>query len=203
MYGLGAKPGVVVGHVAWGILRAGKKKSYAHPAIGCASCQEITQALAAASKWNKDAPLVIEISHSGAASIAGDSLPNGDDSASIAGAIAAGLHVRTLAPMYDVPVILHSSVCRKSQLRWFEGILRADREFFSRSREPLFSSHGLRLWETEGTPFDEDLVSASKSAAKRLNDMGSILEVEIDQRPKGEGSHDGSGPGKLATSEDV
>ena len=40
--------------------------------------------------------------------------------ATIAGSVSLAHHVRTVAPMYDVPVVIHSDHCAKKLLPWFE-----------------------------------------------------------------------------------
>ena len=47
--------------------------------------------------------------------------------ASIAGSIAGALHVRTLAKVYGVPVVLHTDHCAKKLLPWVDGVHRRGR----------------------------------------------------------------------------
>ena len=74
---------------------------------------------------------------------------NGDQKASIAGAIAGAHYIRNVAPAYDIPVILHTDHCAKKLLPWLDGMLDADEAYFKEHNEPLFSSHMIDLSEEE------------------------------------------------------
>lgn len=76
-------------------------------------------------------------------------MANGNQQASIAGAIAAAQYIRSIAPCYDIPVILHTDHCEKKLLPWLDGMLDADEEYFKQHGEPLFSSHMIDLSEEE------------------------------------------------------
>ncbi len=43
----------------------------------------------------------------------------------MAGSVAMALHVRQMAKLYGIPVVLHSDHCAKKLLPWFEGMLKA------------------------------------------------------------------------------
>lgn len=58
-------------------------------------------------------PVMVTFSKGGAQFIAGKGADNSNDKASIAGAIAGALHVREVAKLYGVPVILHTDHCQK------------------------------------------------------------------------------------------
>jgi len=75
------------------------------------------------------------------------------EDAAAAGSVALAMHVRSVAKYYGVPVVLHSDHCAKKLLPWFDGMLKADEEFYAKFGEPLFSSHMLDLSEEpdEGT----------------------------------------------------
>ncbi len=77
-----------------------------------------------------------------------------DKNACAAGAVALALHVRTMAPYYGIPVIMHSDHCAKKLLPWFDGMLEADEAYFAQYGVPLFSSHMLDLSEE---PDDENI----------------------------------------------
>ena len=77
-----------------------------------------------------------------------------DKNSCAAGAVALALHVRTMAPYYGIPVIMHSDHCAKKLLPWFDGMLEADEAYFAQYGEPLFSSHMLDLSEE---PDDENI----------------------------------------------
>ncbi|EEB87752.1 hypothetical protein MPER_14772, partial [Moniliophthora perniciosa FA553] len=66
------------------------------------------------------APIILQVSQGGSAYFAGKGLANDKQQASIAGAIAAAHHIRTVAKHYGVPVILHSDHCAQKLLPWFD-----------------------------------------------------------------------------------
>lgn len=74
---------------------------------------------------------------------------NGDQQASIAGAIAGAHYIRAVAPSYGIPVILHTDHCAKKLLPWLDGMLDEDERYFKEHGEPLFSSHMIDLSEED------------------------------------------------------
>ena len=121
------------------------------------------------------APIIIQISHSGSQFFAGKTLDNGQHQASIAGAIAGAHHVRTLASVYGVPVVLHTDHCAKKLLPWLDGVIEADEAYHRQHGEPLFSTHMIDLSEQ---PLSENLEISARYMA-RLARMGVTLELEI------------------------
>lgn len=121
------------------------------------------------------APVILQLSNGGAAYFGGKSLPNDKQQASVAGAIAAAHYIRSIAPLYGVPVILHSDHCAKKLLPWFDGMLAADEEYFKEHKEPLFSSHMLDLSEE---PKNEN-IALCKEYLQRMAKIGVWLEMEI------------------------
>ncbi|KAG5175791.1 hypothetical protein JKP88DRAFT_203390 [Tribonema minus] len=146
-----------------------------------------------------NSPIIIQVSNGGAAFFAGKSVKNdaAHQQASIAGSIAMALHVRALAKLYGVPVVLHSDHCGRALLRWFEGMLAADAEHFEENGEPLFSSHMLDLSEES----DEENIATCKKYLQRMAPMKLWLEVEIGITGGEEDGVDNSdaGPDKLYT----
>ena len=96
---------------------------------------------------DKKAPIILQASQGGAAYFAGKGVDNKDQSASIAGAVAAAHYVRSIAPAYGIPVVLHTDHCAKKLLPWLDGMLDADEKYFKEHGEPLFSSHMIDLSE--------------------------------------------------------
>lgn len=76
-------------------------------------------------------------------------MANDKQQASIAGGIAAAHYIRSIAPSYDIPVVLHTDHCAKKLLPWLDGLLDADEAYFKEHGEPLFSSHMIDLSEEE------------------------------------------------------
>jgi fructose-bisphosphate aldolase class II len=121
------------------------------------------------------APIIIQLSHTGSQFYGGKSLDNGAQQASIAGSIAGALHVRTLAKVYGVPVVLHTDHCAKKILPWVDGVIAAGEEYFARNGEPLFSSHMLDLSEQ---PLAENIEISARTLA-RIAKMNMTLEIEL------------------------
>merc|ERR1719383_1133323 len=74
-----------------------------------------------------------------------------------------------------VPVILHTDHCQKSWLPWFDGLLKANEEYFEKNGEPLFSSHMLDLSEE---PLEEN-ISICKGYLERMAKCDLLLEMEL------------------------
>lgn len=85
------------------------------------------------------------------------------------------MHVRSVAKYYGIPVVLHSDQCGNEILPWFDGMLRADEEFYNKFGEPLFSSHMLDLSEES----DEEDVAICVEYLKRMAPMKVWLEMKI------------------------
>jgi len=120
-------------------------------------------------------PVILQVSQGGAAYFAGKGVANDKQQASIAGAVAAAHHIRNVAPLYGVPVIIHSDHCAKKLLPWFDGMLEADEEYFKKNGEPLFSSHMLDLSEES----KEENIATCKKYLERMAKIGVWLEMEI------------------------
>ena len=133
----------------------------------------VNAALEAAKK--NQSPIIIQFSNGGAAYVAGKSIDNKNQEASILGAVAGAQYVRTVAKAYGVPVVIHSDHCAKKLLPWFDGMLAADEEYFKAHGEPLFSSHMLDLSEE---PMEENIEICVKYL-KRMAAINCFLEMEI------------------------
>ncbi|WVQ78171.1 fructose-bisphosphate aldolase 1 [Cryptococcus sp. DSM 104549] len=120
-------------------------------------------------------PIILQLSQGGAAFFAGKGLANGNQEASIAGAVAAAHFIRSVAPSYGVPVVLHTDHCAKKLLPWFDGMLDADEAYFKEHGEPLFSSHMLDLSEES----KEDNIKDCVFYFERMAKMNQWLEMEI------------------------
>lgn len=124
---------------------------------------------------NAKSPVIIQCSQGGAQFVAGKGVPNDKQQASIAGAVAIAQHVRNVAHLYQIPIILHSDHCAKKLLPWFDGMLDADEAYHKVHGEPLFSSHMLDLSEE---PKEENIAICKKYLA-RMAKIGIWLEMEI------------------------
>lgn len=118
-------------------------------------------------------PIVLQISQGGAAFFAGKGVSNDGQAASIAGSIAAAHYIRSVAPVYGIPVILHTDHCAKKLLPWLDGMLDEDERYFKLHGEPLFSSHMIDLSEE---PVDYN-IQTTAAYLKRATPMKQWLEM--------------------------
>jgi len=169
------KPGVVTGKALKDLLQCAKDKGFAIPAVNCVTSSSVNQVLEAAKKFNS--PVMIQFSNGGAQFYAGKSLPNSKEhlEACVLGSIAGAHHVRAVAEAYGVPVVLHSDHCAKKLLPWFDGMLKADEEYFKKHGEPLFSSHMIDLSEE---PLHENIELCVKYM-DRMAKINCLLEMEL------------------------
>merc|ERR1719164_72124 len=167
------KPGVVTGDALVDLLAHAKENGYAIPAVNVVSSCSINGCLEAAKKFG--GPMIIQFSRGGGQYIAGKAADNTDDAACIAGTIAGALHVREVAKLYGVPVILHTDHCMRSWLPWFDGLLEANEKYFEANGEPLFSSHMLDLSEE---PLEENIATCVDYLT-RMSKVNLLLEMEL------------------------
>ena len=170
---LNLKPGVLTGTAVKELFAYCKAAGCALPAVNVIGSNSANAAMAAARAAR--APIIIQISHSGAQFFAGKTLDNSGHQASIAGAIAGAYHVRAMAAVYGVPVVLHTDHCAKKLLPWVDGVIDAGETYYREHGEPLFSTHMLDLSEQ---PLGENIDTAARYLA-RIAKMGMTLELEI------------------------
>lgn len=155
------------------LLLHAKKEGFAIPGVNIVGTNSINACMEAAAKYG--GPIMVTFSKGGGQFIAGKTLPNKDESASIAGCIAGALHVRQVAKLYGVPVILHTDHCQKAWLPWFDGLMEANEQYFAEHGEPLFSSHMLDLSEE---PLEEN-IAICKKYLERMTKFNCLLEFEL------------------------
>eukprot|EP01084_Bolivina_argentea_P206173 352056_1 len=165
--------GVITGDKVTKLFAAAKKHGFAIPAVNVVSSTSCNAVMEAAAKIGS--PIIIQCSVGGGQFFAGKSIGNSNHQASVAGSVAMALHVRQMAKLYGIPVVLHSDHCAKKLLPWFEGMLKADEEYFAQNEEPLFSSHMLDLSEE----VDEENIELCVKYFKRMVPMKIWLEMEI------------------------
>jgi len=166
-------PGVITGDDVQKVFRIAKENHFALPAVNITGTNTANAVLEAAKSVNS--PVIIQLSHGGAAFYAGKSLANENHEASIAGAISAAMHVHQMAEIYEVPVILHTDHAAKKLLPWIDGLLEAGEEFYEEYGKPMFSSHMLDLSEETL----EDNIAISKEYLERMAKIGMTLEIEL------------------------
>mmetsp|Transcript_2628 Transcript_2628/g.6216 ORF Transcript_2628/g.6216 Transcript_2628/m.6216 type:complete len:422 (+) Transcript_2628:109-1374(+) len=167
------KPGVVTGQALVDLLDAAKEQGYAIPGVNIVGSNSINACMEAAAKYG--GPIMVTFSKGGGQFIAGKSLNNDADQASIAGTIAGARHVHEVAKLYGVPVVLHTDHCQKAWLPWIDGLLAASEEHYAKEGVPLFSSHMLDLSEE---PLEEN-IAICKSYLDKFAKIGILLEFEL------------------------
>src|SRR6056300_1094961 len=167
------KPGVVTGQALTDLLDAAKEQGYAIPGVNIVGSNSINACMEAAAKYG--GPIMVTFSKGGGQFIAGKSVNNDADEASIAGTIAGAKHVHEVAKLYGVPVVLHTDHCQKAWLPWIDGLLAASEEHFAKEGSPLFSSHMLDLSEE---PLEEN-IAICKEYLERMSKMDMTLEIEL------------------------
>ena len=167
------KAGVVTGKALVDLLDHAKKEKWAIPGVNIVGTNSINACMEAAKKYG--GPIMVTFSRGGGQFIAGKAASNDNDAACIAGSVAGAKHVREVAALYGVPVILHTDHCMKDWLTWFDGMLDADEEYFKLHGEPLFSSHMLDLSELEL----EENIGICKKYMERMAKIDCLLEFEL------------------------
>jgi fructose-bisphosphate aldolase class II len=170
---LSRKKGVIVGDDVLNLFKYAQEKKFAIPAINVTSSSTVVASLEAAR--DQKAPVILQMSQGGAAYFAGKGVANGDQQASIAGAIAGAHYIRAVAPSYGIPVILHTDHCAKKLLPWLDGMMDEDEKHFKEHGEPLFSSHMIDLSEEDV----EWNIQTTAKYLKRAAPMKQWLEMEI------------------------
>ncbi|ODQ46008.1 hypothetical protein PICMEDRAFT_17250 [Pichia membranifaciens NRRL Y-2026] len=170
---LSRKAGVITGEDVRKLFEYAHKQGFAIPAINVTSSSTAVAALEAAR--DAKSPIILQTSNGGAAYFAGKGISNEGQKASIAGAIAAAHYIRSIAPTYGIPVIMHSDHCAKKLLPWFDGMLDADEAYYKIHKEPLYSSHMLDLSEET----DDANIATCVKYFERMSKMDQWLEMEI------------------------
>jgi fructose-bisphosphate aldolase, class II len=173
MSSLSSQKGVLHGDAVQELFEIAKKHQFALPAVNVTGTDTVNGVLEAAKAVNS--PVIIQFSNGGAQFYAGKSLPNGNQEASIAGAISGAHHVHQLAEVYGVKVILHTDHCAKKLLPWLDGLLDAGEKFYAQHGKPLFSSHMIDLSEE---PIEEN-IEICKHYLERMAKLGMTLEIEL------------------------
>ncbi|KAJ6011110.1 fructose-bisphosphate aldolase [Penicillium sp. IBT 35674x] len=170
---LSRKSGVIVGDDVLRLFEYAQEHNFAVPAINVTSSSTVVASLEAAR--DAKSPIVLQLSQGGAAYFAGKGVSNEGQAASIAGGVAAAHYIRSIAPAYGIPVILHTDHCAKKLLPWLDGLMDADEAYFKLHGEPLYSSHMIDLSEEEV----EYNINTTAAYLKRAAPMKQWLEMEI------------------------
>jgi fructose-bisphosphate aldolase class II len=170
---LSRKTGVIVGDDIQKLFKHAQSEGYAIPAINVTSSSTVVAALEAAR--DAKSPIILQLSNGGAAYFAGKGVSNSNQEASIAGSIAAAHYIRSIAPTYGIPVVLHTDHCAKKLLPWLDGMMDADEAYFKQHGEALFSSHMIDLSEEP----KEWNIATTKKYLQRAAPIKQMIEMEI------------------------
>lgn len=170
---LSRKAGVITGDDVLRLFEYAQEKKFAIPAVNVTSSSTVASTLEAAR--DKNCPVILQLSNGGAAYFTGKGVSNDGQKSSIGGGIAAAHFIRSVAPQYGIPVVLHTDHCAKKLLPWLDGLLDEDERYFKQHGEPLFSSHMIDLSEE---PAEENIATTAKYL-KRAAPMKQWLEMEI------------------------
>ncbi|RYP68195.1 hypothetical protein DL771_006795 [Monosporascus sp. 5C6A] len=167
--------GVIVGDDVRTLFEYARKYKFAIPAINVTSSSTTVAALEAAQ--NLKAPIILQVSSGGSAFFAGKGVKLGKHEAMVQGSVAAAHFIRSIAPSYGVPVVLHSDHCHPEDLPWLDGMLDADiaHRGPDGKGEPLFSSHMIDLSELA----DEENIKTTRQYLEKSVKAGTWLEMEI------------------------
>ena len=165
------KPGVVTGDDVQKLLQFAKDNSFAMPAVNVVGTSSVNAVLEAAASVNS--PVMIQFSSGGAGFYAGKGCPS--DKALVMGAVSGAHHVRTMAELYGVPVILHTDHAARKLLPWVDGMLDAGERLYEQTGKPLFSSHMLDL---SAEPLEQNIATCEEYL-KRMSSIGMTLEIEL------------------------
>merc|ERR1712151_798821 len=163
----------VTGQALKDLLEDAKEKGYAIPGVNIVGTNSINACMEAAAKYG--GPIMVTFSKGGGQFIAGKAADNSDDKASGTGCVAGAKHVRAVAELYGVPVILHTDHCQKAWLPWMDGLIAANEEFYKEKGYPLFSSHMLDLSEE---PLEEN-IGICKEYMEKFAKLDILLEFEL------------------------
>jgi fructose-bisphosphate aldolase, class II len=166
-------PGVITGDDVQKVFAYAQAHQFALPAVNTTGTNNVNAAMETAVKVNS--PLMIQFSSSGALFYAGKTLPNDNMEGSVAGSVAAAMHIHDLAPKYGAYVMLHTDHCPRKRLAWLDGLLDVGEEFYKAHGVPLYSSHMIDL-STE--PIEQN-IETCKKYLERMSKLDMTLEFEL------------------------
>jgi len=170
---MSTRGGVITGDRVEEVFAIAKENGFALPAVNIVGTNTANACLETAKLMGS--PIIIQLSSGGAQFYAGKGADDTDAAAKIAGAVSAALHIRKVAPLYGVPVILHTDHAARKLLPWVDGMITENEAYFEANGESLFSSHMMDLSEE---PIVEN-VAEVKKRLERMAKLGMYLEFEL------------------------
>ncbi|KAK7755509.1 Fructose-bisphosphate aldolase 1 [Diatrype stigma] len=173
--GLSRHAGVIVGDDVRKLFEYARAKKFAIPAINVTSSSTANAALEAAQ--DSKAPIILQISSGGSEFVGGKGLARGEGrtiaskhDVMIRGSIALAHYIRSIAPFYGIPVVLHTDHCHPSDTAWLDGLLAADIEHNSAYQGRL---RGLK-----------EARASKESLAKLENDLADFVKNDPPARQR-------------------
>ncbi|HMO17305.1 MAG TPA: class II fructose-bisphosphate aldolase [Oligoflexia bacterium] len=167
------RSGVLFGDEVTEVFDCALREEFALPAVNVIGTNSINATMESAREMR--APIIIQLSNSGASFFSGKGLDNSEQEASILGAVSAARHVHLLAKAYKVSVILTTDHCAAKLLPWIDGLIEHGIRFFEQEGRPLYSGHMLDLSEES---LEENLDICVKYF-KRMSEINMYLEMEL------------------------
>ncbi len=157
------------------LFKVAKVKQFALAAINCIDTNTINSVFEAAKKYNTI--VIIQFSLTGARFFSGNYLKiiTNDIQSSIYGAILAAKYIHEISKYYEIPVILHTDHCMKEFLPWIDGLLEANKDFYTSYGHALFTSHMIDL---SNYSLKENIDICSNYLSK-LSKYNINLEIEL------------------------
>ena len=166
-------PGVVTGDEVQELFAFAKANGFALPAVNVTGTNTVNAVLETTKEINS--PVIIQFSNGGARFFAGKGLDNEGERAAVAGAVSGARHIRLLAELYGVKVVVHTDHAARKLLPWIDGLLEAGEEYHKVHGVPLYSSHMLDLSEE---PLEEN-IETCKRYLDRASRIDMTLEIEL------------------------
>jgi len=150
-----------------------KENQFALPAVNVVGTNSVNAALEAAKDINS--PIIIQLSFSGATFFIGKGVNLSTMDAAIQGGVIAAKYIKSVAKLYDIPVVIHTDHASKKLLPWIDGLLAEGEKYFEQTGEPLFSSHMIGLSEETL----EENIAISEGYLKQMSIISMTLEIEL------------------------
>lgn len=176
---LSRKAGVVTGDDVRKLFEYARKNKFAIPAINVTSSSTVVATLEAAR--NLQSPIILQMSSGGSQFIAGKGLKikdGGPKQEMIQGSIAAAHFIRSIAPSYEIPVILHTDHCHPKDIAWLDGLLEADIKHNNDYHEQIAGYQAL--YSSRLAKYKEDLASAKDATKSDIEAKIQALSEKFD-----------------------
>lgn len=139
------------------------------------------------------APIILQISSGGSEFVGGKGLARGKGrtieskhDVMVRGSIALAHYIRSIAPFYEIPVVLHTDHCHPEDTAWLDGLLAADIEHNSAYqarlkgiKEARNSPEVLAKLQADKKEFEEVIVAGWKNDLEKAKEVREKAEVAL------------------------